>query len=155
MSATHVMGTSLYCGCCGTWLPSKGVWVAVGMDLFTSTCLLSTFSPKEKKSQTGHWHLHRMQDCWAQDDHQTWLLRSRHGRKTQATPVGNKIQQGPERSLEEKEIRWKSQGDKWNAESGLRVGEKPHPTPVNKHEGLHQHGVPPQSAAMSSGTTID
>lgn len=39
------MGTSLYWGWPGWVLPSSGVWVTVGMDLFTSTCLFSTLSP--------------------------------------------------------------------------------------------------------------
>lgn len=33
---------------------------------------------KRKERQTGHYHLHRMQDCWAQNYDQTWLMRSRH-----------------------------------------------------------------------------
>lgn len=49
--ATYVTGTSLYCGCCGTLLPSRGVWVTVGIDLFTRTCLFSTFSPTSIKKQ--------------------------------------------------------------------------------------------------------
>lgn len=48
-NATYVTGTSLYCGCCGTLLPSRGVWVTVGIDLFTRTCLFSTFSPTSKR----------------------------------------------------------------------------------------------------------
>lgn len=42
---THVIGTSLYWGWLGWVLPSSGVWVTVGMDLFTRTCLFSTRSP--------------------------------------------------------------------------------------------------------------
>lgn len=49
ITRTYVMGTSLYCGCWGTLLPSKGIWVTVGMDLFTRTCLFSTFSPKRER----------------------------------------------------------------------------------------------------------
>ncbi|TNN40094.1 hypothetical protein EYF80_049743 [Liparis tanakae] len=40
------MGTSLYWGWPGWVLPSSGAWVTVGMDLFTNTCLFSTFSPE-------------------------------------------------------------------------------------------------------------
>lgn len=42
---SHLTGTSLYCGWPGWVLPSSGAWVTVGMDLFTNTCLFSTFSP--------------------------------------------------------------------------------------------------------------
>ncbi len=45
LKCSHLMGTSLYWGWPGWVLPSSGVWVTVGMDLFTNTCLFSTLSP--------------------------------------------------------------------------------------------------------------
>lgn len=46
LKGSYLMGTSLYWGWPGWVLPSSGVWVTVGMDLFTNTCLFSTLSPE-------------------------------------------------------------------------------------------------------------
>lgn len=48
---THPIGTSLYWGWPGWVLPSSGVCVTVGMDLFTNTCLFSTLSPVAHTAQ--------------------------------------------------------------------------------------------------------
>ena len=56
VAASHLMGTSLYWGWPGWVLPSSGVWVTVGMDLFTNTCLFSTLSPVPHTRHMAHVH---------------------------------------------------------------------------------------------------